>query len=294
MLEYFSVIVYGTLSYITLGVYHMTTKVYVRNNIYQHIQVLRTNRKKRNQYKEFVVEGVRNINEAIRNGWDIIAFLFSEGELSDWAKNTLSSVKTKINYQFSHELMHELSGKEDTSELMAIVRMKDISVDEIEFSKNPFIVLFDRPSNKGNLGTIIRSCDALGADCLVLTGHGVDLYDPDVIVASMGSFFSLQVVRLADNDSVKNMIQKVKSIHSDFRLIGSTAHQQKAIYEMDLSTPIMLLLGNETRGLSHTYKEACDELCTIPMAACSIATSFNVSCAASIMMYEVVRQRRQS
>lgn len=115
-----------------------------------------------------------------------------------------------------------------------------------------------------------------------------------MIVASMGSFFSLQIVRLADNESVKKMIQRVKSVHSEFRLIGSTSHRQKAICEMDLSTPVMLLLGNETKGLSHAYKEACDELCTIPMAENSVATSFNVSCAASIMMYEVIRQRRQS
>ncbi len=271
----------------------MITKVYVRNNIFQHIQVLKTNRKKRNQYKEFIVEGVRNINEAIRNGWKIKAFLFSEGKLSDWAKEILHSVKTEMNYQFSNELMKELSGKEDTSEIMAVVGMKDISMSQINISENPFIVLFDRPSNKGNLGTIIRSCDALGVDFLIITGHAVDLYDPDVIVSSMGSFFALPVVRFADNDSLWKMIDKIKAVHENFCLIGSTAHQQKAIYKVDLSSPLMLLLGNETKGLSYAYKEKCDELCSIPMTENSIASSFNVSCAASVMMYEVVRQRRQ-
>ncbi len=271
----------------------MTTKVLVRNNIFQHVQVLKTNRKKRYHYKEFVVEGVRNINEAIRNGWTIKAFLFSEGALSDWAKEILQSVKTGMNYQFSYELMRELSGKEDTSELMAIVEMREIPLSELPVSANPFIVLFDRPSNKGNLGTVIRSCDAQGVDFLVITGHAVDLYDPDVITSSMGSFFSLPVVRLADTDSLQRLIQEIKTMHENFRLIGSTSHKQKAIYELDLSTPLMLLIGNETKGLSHAYRESCDELCTIPMAETSVATSFNVSCAASIMMYEVMKQRRQ-
>ena len=74
-------------------------------------------------------------------------------------------------------------------------------------------------------------------------------------------------------------------------MYGSTAHQQKAIYELDLTRPLLLFIGNETKGLSYAYKELCDELCTIPMAETSTASSFNVSCAASILMYEVVRQR---
>ncbi len=270
----------------------MTKKVYVKNNIFQHVLVLKTNRKKRNQYKEFIVEGVRNINEAIRNGWNIKSFIFSDKKLSDWAQEILGSVKTEINYQFSVELMKELSGKEDTSELMAIIEMKNITLPQIELSNNPFIILFDRPSNKGKLGTLIRSCDALGVDFLVMTGHAVDLYDPDVIVSSMGSFFSLPVVRFADNDSLCKMIEKIKVVHKSFRLIGSTAHSSKAMYDVDLSSPLMLLIGNETKGLSQNYKEQCDELCTIPMGKDSSASSFNVSCAASIMMYEVMRQRR--
>lgn len=268
------------------------TRITVRNNIFQHIQVLKTNRTKRNRYGEFVVEGVRNINEVIKNGWQIKSFFCEEGELSDWAKELLASVKTKENYRFSKELMKELSSKEDTSELMAIVAMKEIVPMQMKLSSNPFLVLFDRPSNKGNLGTMIRSCDALGVDALILTGHGVDLYDPEVIAASMGSFFSLPVLRIAEPDTLYEMINRMKASYETFHMFGSTAHQKKAIDELDLTSPLMLFIGNETKGLSYAYKELCDELCTIPMAESSTASSFNVSCAASIMMYEVVRQRK--
>ena len=268
------------------------TRITVRNNIFQHIQVLKTNRKKRNQYREFVVEGVRNINEAVKNGWKIHSFLYGEGRLSDWAKELLATVKTKENYCFSEELMRELSEKEDTSELMAVVEMRELAPGQIRLSENPFLVLFDRPSNKGNLGTMIRSCDALGVDALIMTGHAVDLYDPEVIAASMGSFFSLPVVRIAETDVFEKMIRELKEKYGEFRMYGSTAHQQKAIYELNLTVPLLLFIGNETKGLSYAYKELCDELCTIPMAESSTASSFNVSCAASIMMYEVVRQRK--
>lgn len=268
------------------------TRITVRNNVFQHIQVLKTNRTKRNRYGEFVVEGVRNINEAVKNGWKIKSFFYGEEALSDWAKELLATVKTKENFCFSEELMRELSGKEDTSELMAIVEMREHVPERLRLSDKPFLVLFDRPSNKGNLGTMIRSCDALGADALIITGHAVDLYEPEVITASMGSFFSLPVVRIAETDVLEEMIQGIKERYGIFRMYGSTAHQQKAIYELDLTVPLLLFIGNETKGLSYAYKELCDELCTIPMAETSTASSFNVSCAASIMMYEVVRQRK--
>lgn len=271
----------------------MTVHICVRDNVFQHVQVLKSNRKKRNQYKEFIVEGVRNINEAVTNGWHIKSLIFSEGKLSKWAQEILNAVETEINYQFSCELMREISGKEDTSEIMAIVEMREILPSRIKFSKKPFIVLFDRPSNKGNLGTVIRSCDALGVDFLIITGHAVDLYDPDVIVASMGSFFSLPVIRISEQNSLEDMIQKLREKYQDFKLVGTTAHQKKAIWEIDLSSPFMLIIGNETKGLSYSYKEKCDEMCTIPMVEDSRATSFNVGCAASIMMYEAIRQRRQ-
>ena len=267
------------------------TRITVRNNIFQHIQVLKTNRKKRNQYREFVVEGVRNINEAVKNGWQIKSFFCGEEKLSDWAQELLVTVETKENYRFSKELMRELSSKEDTSELMAIVAMRELVPEQMGLSSNPFLVLFDRPSNKGNLGTVIRSCDALGADALIITGHGVDLYDPEVVTASMGSFFSLPVLRLAETEALERVISDIKERYGAFRMYGSTAHQQKAIYELDLTVPLLLFIGNETKGLSYAYKELCDELCTIPMAESSTASSFNVSCAASVMMYEVVRQR---
>ena len=98
--------------------------------------------------------------------------------------------------------------------------------------------------------------------------------------------------RIAEPDTLYEMINGMKVTYGTFRLFGSTAHQQKAIDELDLTSPLMLFIGNETKGLSYAYKELCDELCTIPMAESSAASSFDVSCAASIMMYEVVRQRK--
>ena len=83
----------------------------------------------------------------------------------------------------------------------------------------------------------------------------------------------------------------MKEKYPGFITIGTTAHRESPIWSETLSGPLMLMVGNETMGLNKAFKEYCDKLCTIPMAETSYASSFNVSCAASIMMYEIVRQR---
>lgn len=267
-------------------------RVLTKNATYQKFEVLKINRNKRFKYQEFLVEGVRNINEAINKGWNIKSFLYADDRnLSDWAKGIIESTYTDINFILSNSLMKELSGKEDTSELMAIIGMGADNLDSLILSNNPMIALFDRPSNKGNLGTIIRSCDALGVECLIITGHAVDLYDPDVVTSSMGSFFNMQVIRVPETRIVLDFIANMKKRFPTFKTIGTTAHKEHPIYDLDLSGPVLFLIGNETDGLCNAFKDCCDILTTIPMVPTSCATSFNVGCAATVMFYEATRQR---
>lgn len=269
-------------------------KVNSKNAIYQKLEVLKSNRNKRYKYQEFLVEGVRNINEAIKNKWEIASFLYSiESPLSDWANELLHNINTNTNYELSQALMNEISGKEDVSELLAIVKMNEDNLDNLGFSDNPIIALFDRPSNKGNLGTIIRSCDSLGIEALLITGHSVDLYDPDVITSSMGSFFNMKVIRVPENQKVFDFIKIMKKNYPTFQTIGTTAHKEHPLYNLDLTRPTMFMIGNETEGLCYAFQDSCDVLGTIPMAGTSYASSFNVGCAATVMFYEAYRQRFQ-
>ena len=268
------------------------TKIIAKDSTYRKFEVLKSNRNKRYKYNEFLVEGVRSLKEAVTNKWNIKSFIYDKNNLSDWARNTINSVNTKEKFILTPELMKDLSGKEDTSELMAIIEMREDKLENVTLSKVPFILLFDRPSNKGNLGTIIRSCDSLGADMLIITGYAVDLYDPDVVISAMGSFFNMPVIRIEDNNDLYAYVEKLRKQYPDFLVAGSTAHKEKSIEEIDFTRPLILMIGNETMGLNKAFKEYCDVLCTIPMDEKSYATSFNVGCAASIMMYEVTRQRR--
>lgn len=267
-------------------------KIETKNASFQKFEVLKTNRNKRYRYQEFFVEGVRNINNAIKNGWEFSALIYDPShEMSDWGKDILKNVKADIHYQLKTELMKEISGKEDTSEILAILKMKKDNDYNIKLSEKPLLALFDRASNHGNLGTILRSCDSLGIEGLIMTGHSVDLYDPSVITASMGSFFNVPVIRAEDQNQFNTFIDEMRKKYPDLQLVGSTAHKQLSIYQVDFTKPTILMIGNETEGLCRAFKEKCDLLATIPMAETSSASSFNVACAATVMFYEAVRQR---
>ncbi len=270
-----------------------TQRIFSKNATFQKFEVLKTNRNKRHKYKEFFVEGVRNINAAIANGWEIVSFIYTfETGLSNWATGVLENVRTTVNYELPVLLSQELSGKSETSELMAVVRMKEEGA--FSLSKNPLLVLFDRPSNKGNLGTLLRSCDALGIEGLIVTGHAVDIYEPDVLASSMGSFFKVPFIQLSNNDDIDGYIKSLKSKYPNMKAVGTTAHKETSIYSVDMAGPILFMVGNETVGLNKHLIEISDILATIPMSENSSASSFNVSCAATVMFYEAVRQRSLS
>ena len=268
-----------------------TKKIFSKDATYQKFEVLKTNRNKRHRYREFLVEGVRNINQATDHGWRVNSFIYGrDRELSNWAKELLAITPTTINYSLSEELMAELSGKTDPSELMAIVNMQPPEAGLLPVS--PVIVLFDRPSNKGNLGTLLRSCDALGVDRLVITGHSTDIYDPEVIIASMGSFFRLPFLRLSDNRHIDEYINDLRRQYPKLTIVGTAENSGQAIYQLDLTTPLLIMIGNEKDGLNRHLQEICDVMAEIPMAEHRAASSLNVSCAATVVFYEIGRQRR--
>ena len=261
-------------------------KVGKRNNIFQHIIVLKTNRYKRNDFQEFFVEGVHNIKLALKYGWTVKNWIVANRKLSSWATKMLETVKTEANYCFTDELIREISDRTDTSEIMAVFQMKKMTV---ATSKNPFIIIFDRPSKKGNLGTIMRSADAFGCDGIIVTGHSVDMYDPEVLSASMGSFFAVSTEKLDSNKDVEDRLLELKKQFPELKIVATTELGEISIRDFDFTKPIVLLVGNEASGLSKFYLDICDESVKIPMVG--EATSFNVANATSIFMYEIFSQR---
>lgn len=268
----------------------IVTKIYSENAEFQQIETLRRNRIKRNRSGVFFVEGVRPINQALRNNWLIHAFVYTrENRLSDWAEGLLARSSAKIHYELPASLMEQLSQKEEPSELIAIVTMPADDLARIPVRDDFLAVVFDRPASPGNLGTVIRSCDALRVAGVIVTGHSVDLYDPETIRATTGSFFAVPAVRLPSHKELASWFDELRGRLPRLQVIGTSAKASIPISQHDFTAPTVLLIGNENHGLSENYRALCDVMVTIPMYGS--ATSLNVACATSILLYEVARQR---
>lgn len=266
-------------------------KVSSANAAFQRIDVLRRNRTKRHRYGEFVVEGVRAINGALAAGWTIRSFAFPAGRaLSRWASSILDASVADSHLEISAELFDTISEKEEPSELLAVVAQRPDSLDRIVVGAGMAVVVVDRPASPGNLGTLIRSCDAFGVNGVIVTGHGVDLYDPSTIRASVGSFFAVPTVALPSHREVAEWVADVRRSHSALTLVGTSAHASVPLRDFSWGTEVVLIVGNETTGLSHAYRELCDAVVAIPMRG--TATSLNAAVATSIALYELDSHRR--
>jgi len=274
-----------------MNTHYKVEEVFSKNATYQKFEVLKSNRNKRHKYGEFIIEGVRNINEAVKNGWQIKSFIYSrKRELSRWAQELLPLAIDK-NFAMADNLMEELSGRDDTSELLAILSMKREQPRSLTLSSKPAIALFDRPSNKGNLGAMMRSGDALGLDLLIITGRSVDIYDTEVIQASMGSFFRLPFIQLSDRQEIEDYMTNLRKQYHGMQTIGTQEDTGQAIFDVDLTKPVLFMLGNEKDGLNRHLQGLCDIMVEIPMSNNRAASSLNVSCAATVVYYEMGRQR---
>lgn len=265
---------------------HVSTE----NSAFQVLESLVSNRVKRHRSRTFVLEGVQPITQALAHGWQFEALIYESGApLSDWATDVIARASAPVRYEMTPELLARLSGKSEPSELLALVGMREESFDRIPVNEGLLVAVMDRPGNPGNLGTLIRSCDALGADGLIVTGHAVDVYDPATITASRGSLFALPVVQAASHAEVLQWVATVRQRLGSCRLVGADEGGHTELAAFDFTAPTVLIFGNETHGLSRAYRDACDEVVRIPMRGS--ASSLNVSVAASIAIYEVVRQR---
>jgi 23S rRNA (uridine2479-2'-O)-methyltransferase len=249
---------------------------------FQLLLSLKANRRQRAQQGRFLVEGVRAIDAAVQRRWSIACFLHPDGRpLSTWARGLLDASVADEHVAVAPELWLELSDRDEPSELLAVLALPP---DDLSRIQPGLAVVFDRPSSPGNLGSVIRSADAFGAAGVVVTGHAADPYDPQAVRASQGALFALPVVRESSWAELESWLDR-----PGLRVVGSSAHGAVRLADCDLSGDLVLVLGNEARGLSVGWRDRCDAVVAIP--AGGVAGSLNVAAAAAILLYEARRRR---
>jgi TrmH family RNA methyltransferase len=253
--------------------------------------VLRRNRTKRQRYGEFFAEGVTTINAALRHDWNFRSVWFSrERPLSDWAEGVLRNANAAEHYEVTGRMLEKLSEKEDQSELVAILEMPADDPGRLKLEQDFVIIVADSPGNPGNLGTLIRSADAFGAAGVIVTGHATDVYDPRTVRASVGSLFSVPVIRLPGPSQVAAWLDGVKSSGHDPLVAVLDPVGGRELSNSPLTGPLVLVAGNEKRGVSSGYEAISSVALRIPMRG--EANSLNVAVAVSIALYEIRCQRK--
>jgi TrmH family RNA methyltransferase len=235
---------------------------------------------------EVFIEGIECIKQAVNSNMEITRIIIrNTNELSNWGKNIIEQYKNVKTIEMSEKLFNELSDKTNPSEMLVTAKIKRNTLDDIQ-TETPFLILFDRPSDYGNLGSIIRSANAFNVDGILIMGHGADIYDPKVIRASLGSIFFTKIIAIESTESLNEYIKKLKT-ENNIEIIGTDSSGSELIKENTLKRPIMVIIGNEAKGMSIKLKEMCDKIIRIPMEG--NINSLNVSCAASIIMWEIFK-----
>ncbi|PZR54278.1 rRNA methyltransferase [Xylanimonas oleitrophica] len=268
----------------------MTQRISTRNARFQLLETLLTNRTKRGRAGQFLVQGVRPISMAVEHGWQVDTLLYDvEHRLSDWARGLLHDVDAE-HVAMSPELLAELAEKPvGETELLAVVRMPADDLNRVPVPADFLGVVLDRPGQPGNVGSIVRSADAFGAHGVIVTGHAADPYDPRAVRATTGSLFAVPVVRAPSHREVLEWVDERRAAGVPVTVVATDEDGDADVAHTDLTGPVLLLVGNETVGLTRAWREAADVVASIPMGGS--ASSLNAANAASVVLYEARRQR---
>jgi len=245
-------------------------------------------RKYREQKGLFFVEGYRIVKEAAEYGEQIESVFVSEGFRRDAAPE-FGMLLEKIEetgcsaFLLPDNLYREISDTDNPQGIMAVMRIKTRSLEEIMGGDRLFVLL-ESLKDPGNMGTIIRTADAAGFSGVVVSEGCVDIYNPKVLRATMGSIFRVPVV------SVPNVLEAI-AFFKKHGLNVYAAHLEgsKNYFDLDMRSNTVLIIGNEANGISGRTAANTDILVKIPMK--EGVESLNASVAASILMYECVRQK---
>ena len=239
----------------------------------------------RNREQLFLIEGVREIRLAMQAGFDFNA-LFVCPEII--RKSEIGSIIDDLTGQVqvtetSREVFGKLAYREDSGGLLAVAHQKRTAFEDVALSANPLILVIESIEKPGNIGAMLRTADAAGADAVLISESITDIFNPNVIRASLGTVFTNQVVCCTSMGAIKWL----KSL--SIRIYTTALTASRPYHTADYTGPSAIVSGAEATGVSPCWQENSSSNIIIPMFG--KADSINVSVATSIVLYEALRQR---
>lgn len=252
------------------------------NELIKHIRKLK-DKKYRDESNEYLVEGVKLVEEAVKENAKIKQIIVCEDTTRTYEIPThiMLEIAKYECISVSDKIFNIITQVTNPQGIMAIIE-KNAQNAKIDYTQD-IIVVLDDVQDPGNLGTILRTVDSIGLNQIIVSKGTADAFNSKVVRSTMGAIFRIKIIE------VENLAQAIKEMRKHhFKLMVTSLQTKNSIYDIDFYKKI-IVIGNEANGVSKEIQDMADEKAKIPMLGRT--ESLNASVAAGVVMYEYVRQK---
>ena len=227
----------------------------------------------------FTVEGQRELSHCMEAGYEADTVFVCPEIAGDFRAPQGAKV-----FEVSRTVYEKIACRGGTEGVVAEVKARPHSLEDLPQRDNPLIVVLEGVEKPGNLGAVLRSADAAGADAVIICDPLTDIYNPNLIRASIGAVFTVPVAVCTSEEAIAYLKERGIKIHT------AQLQDSREYYDTPMTGPVAIVMGTEATGLTSVWREAADSHIRIPMLG--RLDSLNVSVSAAILLYEAVRQRK--
>lgn len=254
----------------------------VQNPFIKSLVQLQEKAKARRQSGTFLIEGKREIELAIKGKYEIETILFLP-ELISFEQITKSTNSQIDLIEINKEVYQKLAYRDTTEGILAVAKTKSLALSDLKLPKNPLILVMESIEKPGNIGAMLRTCDAAKIDAVILANSKSDLYNPNIVRSSVGCLFTNQIATATTEEAIAFLKEK------NIAIFGATLQNSNSYHTQDYTIPSALVVGTEATGLTQPWRDNATQNIIIPMQG--EIDSMNVSVAAAILLFEAKRQR---
>lgn len=255
-----------------------------QNDLVKQLIQLKDKSRERKKSGLFVLEGIRELQLAIRANYGIQRIWFDPDIIALDQLIELTGIQNSEHYvQITKEVYQKIAYRQTTEGVLAIVQSNTHSLDQLTLSDNPLILVAEAPEKPGNIGALLRTADAAKLDAVIIANPKTDLYNPNIIRSSVGCLFTNTIATASTEEIIEFLKAKGVQIHAA-ALTASVNYST-----VDYNKPTAIVMGTEATGLSESWLKHSDQNIIIPMQG--EIDSMNVSVSAAIIIFEAKRQR---
>ena len=256
----------------------METITSAQNPKIKNLLLLQEKSRARREQGLFVVEGRRELEHCLEAGYSVRTVFVCPG-IAGQAGNDVAEQIIEI----PESLYRKVAYRESTEGIIAEVEYKDRTLSDLQLPDNPLVMVLESVEKPGNLGAVLRSADAAGADAVLVCDPLTDLYNPNLIRASIGAVFTVPTVACSSEDAIAFLQDR------GIQILTAQLQDSSLYYDVDMRRGTALVMGTESTGLTDVWRKAASAHIRIPMLG--RLDSLNVSVSAAILLFEAVRQR---